>query len=143
MNEYCIVLYLYILYSVSSMQCTPIRSASNARDPWQREESSLERTKIGTWLSQKLGERFPVISVLDRQSRGSGFKSRQGQIFGSRFLLRLHPLANSAMMSTLTAHCQWEDDTAMERTGYPPSYAEAKKLKSIKLHTHGCHMARD
>src|SRR6218665_915042 len=42
------------------------------------------------------------------------------------------------MMSTLTAHCQWEDETVRERTGHPPSYAEAKKVKSLTLHTHGC-----
>src|SRR6218665_1761180 len=48
------------------------------------------------------------------------------------------PPANSAMMSTLTAHCQWEDDTVRERTGHPPSYAVAKKMKSLTLRTHGC-----
>src|SRR6218665_117771 len=44
------------------------------------------------------------------------------------------------MMSkpTPTAHCQREDDTVRERTGYPPSYAEAKKMKSLTLHNHGC-----
>ena len=54
------------------------------------------------------------------------------------------PLVNSAMMSTLTAHChcQWEDETVRERTGHPPSYAEAKKMKSFTLHTHGCPRAR-
>src|SRR6218665_2480318 len=62
----------------------------------------------------------------------------QGQKFGSRFLLHRRPLANSAMMSPLTAHCQWEDETVRERTGQPPSYAEAKKMKSLTLHTHGC-----
>ena len=48
------------------------------------------------------------------------------------------PLANSAMMSTLTVHCQWEDEMVRERTGHPPSCAEAKKMKSLTLHTHGC-----
>ena len=37
-----------------------------------------------------------VVSVLDSQSRGTGFKSWSGQKFGSRFLLHL-------MRSTLTA----------------------------------------
>jgi len=50
------------------------------------------------------------------------------QKFGPRFLFHLRPLANSAMMSTLTAHCQWEDETVRERTGHPPSYAVAKKM---------------
>jgi len=45
--------------------------------------------------------------------------------------------ANSAMMSTLTAHCQWEDETVMERNGHPPSYAVAKKMKSLTFHTEG------
>jgi len=40
------------------------------------------------------------------------------------------PLANSATMSTLTAHCQWEGETVRERTGHLPSYAEAKNMKS-------------
>src|SRR6218665_808835 len=52
------------------------------------------------------------------------------------FLLRMRPLANSAMMSTLTAHCQWEDEMARETTGHSPSYTEAKKMKSLTLHTH-------
>jgi len=46
--------------------------------------------------------------------------------------------ANSAMMSTLTAHCQWKDETVRERTDYPPSSAEAKKINSLVLHTHDC-----
>ena len=37
------------------------------------------------------------------------------------------PPANSAMTSTLTIHCQWEDDMVRERTGHPLSYSEAKK----------------
>jgi len=43
----------------------------------------------------------------------------------------------SAMMSTLTIHCQWEDEMAGERTGHPTSYANAKKTKSLNFHTHG------
>src|SRR6218665_3960426 len=42
----------------------------------------------------------------------------QGQKFGSRFLLHRRPLANSAMMSTLTSHCQWEDQTVKD---WPPA----------------------
>jgi len=41
------------------------------------------------------------------------------------------------MMSTLTVYCQWEDETVRERTGHPPSYAEAKEMKSLTLHTLG------
>ena len=39
------------------------------------------------------------------------------------------PVANSAMMGTLTARGQWEDKTVMEA-----SYDEAKKMKSLTLH---------
>src|SRR6218665_2759757 len=67
-----------------------------------------------------------------------GVQTRPGQKFISRALLHLCPLANSAMMSKLTTHCQWEDETVRERTGHPPSYAEAKKMKSLTLHTDGC-----
>jgi len=48
------------------------------------------------------------------------------------------PLANSAMMSTLTTRCQWEDEMVRERTGHSPSYTMTKKMKSPRLHTHGC-----
>jgi len=44
------------------------------------------------------------------------------------------PLANSAMMSTLTTHNRWEDEMVRERTGHPPSYSEAKKMKLLTLH---------
>src|SRR6218665_116115 len=81
------------------------------------------------------------VSMLDCQSRGLGFKSRPKEKFDSRFLLHLHLLANSAIMGTLTIHCQWEDETARKRTGHPPSYAEAKTIKSLTLHTHGCSWA--
>ena len=54
---------------------------------------------------------------------------------------RNRPIANSAMMSTLTPHCLWEVETVRERTGHPPSYAVAKKIKSLTVHTHGCPMA--
>src|SRR6218665_4161471 len=48
------------------------------------------------------------------------------------------PLANSIMTSTLSRPTvQWEDETARERTGCLPSYAEAKKMKSLTVHTRG------
>jgi len=78
------------------------------------------------------------VVMLDCQSKGSGFKSQPRQKFGSRFPLHLHPLANSAMMSTLIIHCQWEDEMMRERTGHPPSYAKANKMKSLALHAHDC-----
>jgi len=37
-------------------------------------------------------------------------------------------------VSTLTVHYQWEDETVTESTGHPPSYAKAKKMKSLTLH---------
>ena len=80
-----------------------------------------------------------VVSVLDCQGRGLGFKSQPGQTFGSRYLLHLCPLGNSAMMSTLTVHCQWEDETVREWTARPSSYTEAKKMKLLALHIHGCY----
>ena len=41
----------------------------------------------------------PVVSVMDREPWGWGFKSWSELKFGSRFMLHLRPLANSAMMS--------------------------------------------
>ena len=47
------------------------------------------------------------------------------------------PIANSAMMSSLTTHCQWEDETAREMIGHLPLYSKAKKkMKSLTLLTH-------
>ena len=66
-----------------------------------------------------------------------GFKSRPGQKFGSRYLIHLRPIANSAMMNTLTVHCRWEDETA-GMIGYLPSCAEAEKMQSLTFHTLGC-----
>src|SRR6218665_177934 len=31
-------------------------------------------------------------------------------------------------------HCRWEDETARENTGHPPSYAKVKKMKSLTFH---------
>ena len=60
------------------------------------------------------------VSMLVCQLRGWGSNSpRPGQKFGFRFLLCLHPLANSAIMSTLIVHCQWGDEIVRERTGHP------------------------
>src|SRR6218665_1267390 len=76
--------------------------------------------------------------MLNCQSRALGFKFQPGQKFASRFLSHLYPLANSAMMSTLTAPCQWEDEVVRERIGHQPSCAKAKKMKSLTFQTHGC-----
>ena len=98
--------------------------------------------EVSNWLQVPcLGTAYPGVrgrlvgSVLECQSRGSGFKSRPGQKTGSRVLLHLRPLANSAMMSTLTIHCQWEDETVRERTSHPPSCADAKKTASLRDRT--------
>lgn len=37
------------------------------------------------------------------------------------------PLAKSSIMSTLTMHCQWEDQTAKKGTGHPSSFSKANK----------------
>jgi len=47
-------------------------------------------------------------------------------------------LANLTKMSTLIVHHQWEDEMVLERTGRHPTYAQAKKMKSLILHTLGC-----
>ena len=50
-----------------------------------------------------------VVSVLGCQSRCSVFQSLPGQHSGPRFLLHLRPVTNSAVMGTLSVHCQWDD----------------------------------
>ena len=39
------------------------------------------------------------------------------------------PLANSAITSTIIQYCRWRDETAMKKTGHPPSHAESKKCE--------------
>src|SRR6218665_2599640 len=68
-----------------------------------------------------------VVSVQDCQSRGSGFKFQPGQKFCLTFLLHLHTLANSAMMSKLTEHCQWEDETVRRGLAPLPHMLRLKK----------------
>ena len=79
-----------------------------------------------------------VVSILDCQSRGLEFKLRPGQKFDYVFLLHLRPLVNSAMMNTLTVHCQKEDETVRERTDHLTSCFEANKMKLLTLHSHEC-----
>ena len=55
-----------------------------------------------------------VVNELDCQS--SRFKS----ILGVQI---------QARVETWTVHCKWEDETVKEKTGHPPSYAVAKKMK--------------
>ena len=91
-----------------------------------------------TYVGLSFGVRGGLVSVLDCQSRRSGFKSRRGQKFDSRFLLHQRPLANSATMNTFVVHCQWEGETVGKRTGHPHSNALAKKMKSPTIiHTRG------
>ena len=61
-----------------------------------------------------------VVSVLHCQPRGSGFKARAAISF--QISAPPVPLANSAMMSTLTAHCWWKYETVREGTGHPTSF---------------------
>src|SRR6218665_4025679 len=80
---------------------------------------------------------FTVNSIF----RISGPPAPNGQLsyYESSQVSLLFNVKNSN--STLTIQCQWEDETVRERTGHPPSYAEAKKMKSLILHTHGCSRA--
>jgi len=51
------------------------------------------------------------------------------------------PLANLAIISMLTLHCEREDERAREMAAHQPSYAKVKKIKSLTLQTHDCPMA--
>jgi len=50
--------------------------------------------------------------------------------FALQFQLQFAP---PAMLSTRTVHSQCKDQTARELTVHPPSYGEAKKMKSPTL----------
>jgi len=75
-----------------------------------------------------------VVSIANQEVWGS--KPSHGWNFYRDFCFS--SLANSAVISTLTVNCQWEDETARERTGYQTSYDGAKKMKLLALYTHGC-----
>jgi len=82
----------------------------------------------------KIGKVIGIDLFIPPDSLKGGYNitvHRQGQKYESRFLL----LANTAMMCTLTAHSQLEvrELTVRERTGHLPSYAEAKKMKSLYI----------
>ena len=65
-----------------------------------------------------------VVSVLDCQSRGVGFKFPTGQKFGSRFMLHLRPDSSQLSYYGYSGlHRWWEDETAREWTGHLLSYA--------------------
>ena len=69
---------------------------------------------------------------MDCQLRGQGFKFPKGQKLVLRFMLYLCLLEKSVIMSAPTVPCWWEEDEMVkERTGHPPSFAEAKKMKLI------------
>src|SRR6218665_1264665 len=81
---------------------------------------------------------FHIILLVNRNVRGSSLGKVRNLVRDLSSICA--PIANSAMMSKLTAHCQWVDETVWVRTGHahPPSYAEAKKIKSLTLYTQGC-----
>ena len=85
----------------------------------------------------KVSDRRVVSAVLSIER--SGIRSPPGQIFSSKTSAP-YTIANLAIMSTLTVHCQWEDETEDKETGKMADYsspAEAKKMKSQTLHTIG------
>lgn len=71
-----------------------------------------------------------LINVLDCQARRRVFKFPLGIIWFESSAPPARPLPTHRM-STLAVSCQYEDETAMERIGYPPAYAENKKKKSL------------
>src|SRR5688572_16269459 len=54
------------------------------------------------------------------------------------FLVHLHPNSQLSCNEYTDRTLSVEDEMANERTDLLLSYAEAKKMKSLTLHTHGC-----
>src|SRR6218665_2257096 len=76
-----------------------------------------------------------VVSVLDNQEAGcSNFHPDRNL----EISIPLPPIRQLSYYSTLMKHCRLEDEAARERSDHPPSYAKAKKMKSLRLDTHGC-----
>src|SRR6218665_3448443 len=73
-----------------------------------RRPHQTQTRSSGVLLAAGAGGRDgPVVNVFTYQSIAWAFKSRQGQKFWFESSAPPAPLANSAMMSLLTAHCQW------------------------------------
>src|SRR6218665_1872712 len=89
-------------------------------------------TKVGVSVWVRIRARIKARVRVNVRTRT---EARVRLLLGLDLGLGLHP--NSAMMSTLIVHCQWEDETAWERTVHSPSCAETKKMKSLTLHTRG------
>jgi len=47
----------------------------------------------------------------------------------------LYSCTSPFVLYVLLLYCRWEDEAVRKRIGHPPSYAEAKKMKSLTLHT--------
>lgn len=69
---------------------------------------------------------------------GDGVQIKSGQKFVVRFLHHLCSLANSAILSKLTVSTLSEGRSDGEGEDGHPSYAKAKKKKSLTLDSHGC-----
>ena len=78
-----------------------------------------------------------VVSVKDCRPRGWGFNPHQG-----RNLLRdfspTQALYRPQLYEYIDRTLRWEDKASRVWTGHPPQYAEAKKIKALKLYTFGC-----
>src|SRR6218665_3390744 len=126
------MMFIAQLYDCSDIHCYGSRSRKEPANPgiWNiLEVDALKKSGSAffRWICMEgtNGARGCVVllvGMLDSQYRGY------------RFLPLLCPLANSAMMSILTVHCQWEDEIVKKSIGHPPSYAKAKKMKSLKAY---------
>ena len=114
-----------ITFHFTNRNAVPVRSGS-FRALYGAEDADRTFCHIG----------FHIILLVNRNVRGSSLG--KGRNLVRDLSSTCAPIANSAMMSKLTAHCQWVDETVWVRTGHPPSYAEAKKIKSLTLYTQGC-----
>src|SRR5688572_27043601 len=77
--------------------------------------------------------------MLDCQLRSWWFKSPSGQTPGSRFLTNCAPCKLSYSYNEYTdCTLSGEVQRVRERIGHLLSYANAKKMKLLTLHTSGC-----
>ena len=97
---------------------------------------SMSENKLGCWT---VCIQWWAFSLL----RGKGSNSNHDRYEGGEISSVPVPYPKTSryrnpcpiQLSKLTLGCQQKDDTARRRTGHPPKYAKAKKMKSLTLHS--------
>ena len=142
----------WIDWHLIDRQCMINQSTSSQRTLWrgcpvyvlrsvqsEGQCSILQEPRAPAWSTKK-HMKYIELLILNQRTGCTAYREFRVQTPASTNLVldfcstSSAPLANLAMMSTLTVYCRWEDETARERTGHPSSYANAERMRLLTLH---------